>query len=758
MSKDAFERYAPFLQEYIYRKGWTDLRTVQAEAVEAILDTEDHVIIASGTASGKTEAAFFPILTKLSGEDLHSVGVLYIGPLKALINDQFSRLEELLKEQDIPVWPWHGDISSTVKARARKNARGILQITPEALEAMLIRSPKDAARLFCDLRFVVIDEIHAMMGTDRGLQLLCLLARTERAAGVSPRRIGLSATLHDYEPAMKFLGAGTDRKVRAIGLGTQNRKIALYVESFPGLPENPQEDSVEEKDAKRVGWSMLTELLYRQTLGKKCIIFANSRSETEEIAHRLQRFAQSAQAAGREENLYRIHHGSISAAHRKETEEALKEYNGGVTVAATSTLELGIDIGDLDAVMQVGAPTNCSGFVQRLGRSGRRSGLSRMLFAGVRDSRKADSPECFPWDLLQTIAVIELYRKERWVEPFTEKSKPYSLLAHQTLSTLMEKGALAPSDLARCVLTLPPFADRISLEEYRLLLRNMLEHAYLDRLDNGELLVGLTGESITAYYGFYSVFEDREEYEVRTPDGVIGTLGKAPAVNTVFLLSGRSWKAEEVDQERRVVYAVKAAGNPDSMWSGQGAPLHGGIVQEVQRILRDTDSPAYLGTNAAALLKEARAYSDRAGMIDDQYLAAGPKELYLFPWLGSSGMNALSILLGRIYRKKLGISAVRKEDYYVFVRASESADEVIRGLKMLTVSPEELERIKAPLMKGDTWESDLNIPLETDRYDFMVPEGLLHIAFFENTMDLNAAAEWINGFQAGSGTDGKNEN
>lgn len=177
MSKTAFERYAPFIQEYIYRKNWKDLREVQVEACSAILDTDDHVIIASGTASGKTEAAFFPVLTKLHENPAKSIGVIYISPLKALINDQFERLNGLLEESHIPVWPWHGDIPQSIRKRALKERQGVLQITPESLESMLMRHPGDAARLFSDLRFVVIDEIHAFMGTDRGLQVLCLLSR-----------------------------------------------------------------------------------------------------------------------------------------------------------------------------------------------------------------------------------------------------------------------------------------------------------------------------------------------------------------------------------------------------------------------------------------------------------------------------------------------------------------------------------------------------------------------------------------------------
>lgn len=236
MIKSAFERYAPFIQNYIYRKKWTDLREVQIEACEAIMDTDKHVLVASGTSSGKTEAVFFPMLTLLSQKTANSVGIIYISPLKALINDQFERLGELLEDSGIPVWPWHGDISQSVKKKALQKAEGVLQITPESLEALLMRHPGEAEHLFNDLRFVVIDEIHALMNSDRGLQVVCLLSRLEKLTGCKMRRIGLSATLNDYDSVKTFLSMGSQKETIAVGMQNYKRKIALCVESFV-IPE-----------------------------------------------------------------------------------------------------------------------------------------------------------------------------------------------------------------------------------------------------------------------------------------------------------------------------------------------------------------------------------------------------------------------------------------------------------------------------------------------------------------------------------------
>lgn len=208
---NAFDRYAPFIQDFIYSHDWESLRSIQVAAADAIFNTQDNVLLTASTASGKTEAAFFPILTEFWENPPASVGALYIGPLKALINDQFVRLNDLCEEADIPVWHWHGDVSQSHKAKLIKKPSGILQITPESLEALLIHKHMAIPRMFCDLRYVVIDEVHSLMRGDRGGQTLCLIERLSRMAGVQPRRIGLSATIGDPERTGAFLSQGTGR-------------------------------------------------------------------------------------------------------------------------------------------------------------------------------------------------------------------------------------------------------------------------------------------------------------------------------------------------------------------------------------------------------------------------------------------------------------------------------------------------------------------------------------------------------------------
>lgn len=721
MSKTAFERYAPFIQEYIYRKKWTDLREVQVEACEAIMDTDQHVIIASGTASGKTEAAFFPILTLLEQKPSESIGVMYIGPLKALINDQFERLNELLDDSEIPVWPWHGDVSQSVKKKALKTAQGILQITPESLEALLMRHPGDAHRLFSDLRFIVIDEIHALMGADRGLQVLCLISRLEKMTGCNPRRIGLSATLNDYQPAMNFLASGSKRGAVAVGIQSHKRTISLCVESF-NVPK-------EEERASQV-LQEYHNFLYDNCHQKKCLIFTNSRRNAEEIIANMKEVA----AERRERDVFYVHHGSVSASLRQEAEHALRDNVGPTVAAATLTLELGIDIGDLDSTIQLGAPCTCSSFVQRLGRSGRRTGKSQMMFVNLHEASLKNPLDALPWDLLRSIAIIQLYLEERWVEPFEQKKKPFSLLAHQTLSTLMTYGELSPAELARNTLLLPAFKDTVLTDEYRELLRYMLQEEYLQRMENGGIIIGLKGEKITNHYSFYAVFQDEETYHVMTKDGEIGTLTNCPAVEEVFVLAGRAWKVVSIDEARKIIYVSKAHNTRIPSWSGSGGDIHAKVVQRMKQVLLENTIYPYLRPNAQKLLSEAREYARESNLLKSEVFPCGDTSFFLCPWTGTREIRTIAKLLSCGLKECLDIFSVANSYHYLQVTSGLGVEECIHRLHELKI---------------DLNDPDMVLPKDQtpkiDKYDPMVPENLLRSAFLHNQMDISGAVRILMG-------------
>lgn len=379
-----------------------------------------------------------------------SVGAIYIGPLKALINDQFMRLNELCEEADIPVWHWHGDVAQSHKNKLMKNPSGILQITPESLEALLIRKHAAISKLFGDLRFIVIDEVHSLMRGDRGGQTLCLIERLSRLAGVNPRRIGLSATIGDLESTGEFLASGTGRGTVIPRIESKGIKWRLSMEHFYISQQNAPEEK-ENADALPVLDIKTDEApehadagmgyIFEHTKGKKCLVFVNSREECEAVTTTLRSYCE----ANHEPDRFLIHHGNLSAAYRETAEAAMKDEDVFLTTVTTATLELGIDIGRLERAFQIDAPFTVSSFLQRMGRTGRRDLPPEMWFVMREELPEPRSmlPETIPWKLLQGIALVQVYLEERWVEPPKLDRQPFSLLYHQTMSTLASCGELS---------------------------------------------------------------------------------------------------------------------------------------------------------------------------------------------------------------------------------------------------------------------------------------------------------------------------
>jgi ATP-dependent Lhr-like helicase len=310
---NVFERYAPFIQDYIYRSGWQTLRAVQNAAGDAIFNTDENVLLTASTASGKTEAAFFPILTLLDEEPSRTVGVLYIAPLKALINDQFGRLNELCEEEGIAVTRWHGDAARSKKRKLLKKPSGILQITPESLESLLINRHMEIPSLFGDLRFIVIDEIHSLLRADRGLQTFCLIERLTKIAGVNPRRIGLSATIGNPELAGKFLAAGSGRGTVIPKFDGGKEVWRLGMEHFYNTAPQADEGKVvsaptpaaeEATDTAPKAADPGIGYIFEHTRGKKCLIFTNSREECESVCQYLRQYCE----VNHEPDRFLIHH------------------------------------------------------------------------------------------------------------------------------------------------------------------------------------------------------------------------------------------------------------------------------------------------------------------------------------------------------------------------------------------------------------------------------------------------------------------
>ena len=744
---NVYGRYAPFIQDYIYRSGWQTLRGVQNAAGEAIFGTEENVLLTASTASGKTEAAFFPILTLLDENPSTSVGVLYIAPLKALINDQFGRLNELCEEEGIPVTRWHGDVPQSQKRKLMKKPAGILQITPESLESLMINRHMEIPSLFGDLRFIVIDEVHSLLRGDRGMQTFCLIERLCRLAGCRPRRIGLSATIGNPEAAGKFLATGSGRGTVIPRFEAGKEVWRLSMEHF--FNTAPQADEGKENIAAAPVTEEATDTapkaadpgigyIFEHTRGKKCLIFTNSREECEVVCQSLRQYCE----VNHEPERFLIHHGNLSASYRESAEEEMKDDDSLLSVCATATLELGIDIGRLERAFQIDAPFTVSGFLQRMGRTGRRGNPSEMWFVMREEHPEARAmfPDMIPWYLIQGIALVQLYIEERFVEPPRTERLPYSLLYHQTMSTLASCGEMTPGELASRVLPLSCF-HRISQEDYRLLLQHLLEIDHISRTENGGLIVGLAGERIVNNYKFYAVFQENVEYSVRADSQELGTIVKPPPLGDKIAIAGRVWVVEEVDHQKRVVYCTLVKGRIPAYFGDVAGDIHTRILERMYRVLNEEKSYPYLMRHAVCRLQDARESFRMSGMADRPLVHLGGNMWALFPWLGSYAFLALERFLKIRCGERLGLRGLNSSRPYYMQFT-------------MKVGEEEFYRITAEEAKIDFDPLELVYPQEVpafEKYDEYVPQELIRKGFALGVLDVEGMKQRVLGWTDGAG-------
>lgn len=728
---DVFSRYAPFIQDFIYRHQWQNLRAVQVAAGDAIFNTDQNVLLTASTASGKTEAAFFPILTLMDEDPPSSIGVLYIAPLKALINDQFSRLNELCEEADIPVYRWHGDVSQSRKHKMLAKPRGILQITPESLEAMLVHKHMDIPRLFGDLRFIVIDEVHSLLRSDRGGQCFCLMERLSHLAGVNPRRIGLSATIGDPKLAGEFLAAGTGRGTVIPKLNAPKETWRLSMEHF--YLSGPQEEGADPMKVQQEIEPASDEApkaadpglayIFEHTRGHKCLIFTNSREECESVCQSLRAYCE----ARKEPDRFLIHHGNLSTSFRETAEEDMKNEDRNLSVCTTATLELGIDIGRLERAFQIEAPFTVSSFLQRMGRTGRRGEPPEMWFV-MREEQpepRALLPEILPWKLLQGISLVQLYAEERWVEPPRLDRLPYSLLYHQTMSTLAADGEMSPAELATRVLTLSPFR-KITQDDYRTLLRHLISIDHIEKTENGGLIVGLEGERITNSFRFYAVFQENQEFHVRCDSQELGTIVAPPPAGDKIAIAGKVWVVEEVDLKHFQVYVHEVKGRIPAYFGDVPGDIHTRIIERMKQVLDEDTMYPYLMEHAASRLITARTQWRDAGLSRKPLVNMGGRMWCFFPWLGTYAFLTLERLLRIRCKSRLGLKGFDSARPYWMQFTMEAGEE-----EFWQVLGEEAEK------ENDAM--DLLYPEEVplfEKYDQYLPPELVRKGFAYGVLDL----------------------
>jgi ATP-dependent Lhr-like helicase len=673
LSQDsAFELLSLGVQKAIYEKGWESLHPIQIDSIRAIYQSGDHLLISAQTAGGKTEAAFLPIISKIVENATPSVQALYVGPLKALINDQFMRMEQLCENLSVPVHRWHGDVGATEKLSLIRKPGGILLITPESLEAIFLRRGQSVPALFSALEYVVIDELHSFLDNVRGIHLQSLLARIRSQTGRSPRMAGLSATLGDYGAAKRFLDIDHPEKVRLIENPSTTRQVRLGLKAFvrpftttdnkggeksfavpaekiPGLVSRltqlqlssglplKQAFSPEELEAFGLPRPDDIDLLASEVNAKFSastnLIFCNSKTTLELLADRLHQLSQK---SGSEDNFV-VHHASLSRDQRYDAEERLKS-GAPTTAICSSTLEMGIDIADVKAVGQVQAPWTVSSMVQRLGRSGRRPGESSIFRPYTRDF--TPHPESsltdllFP-DLIQSIAMVELML-EKWLESPATNDLNLSTLVHQILSYLTQTGGMSAQDLFDSLVKAGPFRQ-ITPDIFQRVLKELMKRSLVGLEPPSRLIVGTQGEFLTASRDFYAAFMSQEEFKVEYQGDAIGKIppNHVPPRGENLLLGGRRWVVLDVIQAELTILVAPSKNLKPPYFVSSGLGYGDRIAEQMRLVLEQESVPTYVDNTAAALLASARTAAKLSGATTGPCLVPGPDGVRFYPWAGA---------------------------------------------------------------------------------------------------------------------------
>lgn len=550
----------PALEHHLVNTlGWRSLRPLQEQAIEPILSGANALLLA-GTAAGKTEAAVFPVLSRILSEDWRGLSVVYVCPIKALLNNLEPRLTHYAELVGRRVALWHGDVGAGARKRIVSEPPDLLLTTPESLEAMLLFRREERGQLFSRLQVVVVDELHAFAGDDRGWHLLAVVERLARVAGRDLQRLGLSATLGNPNELLAWLSSGSQRPQRVVA---------------PAAVPGPTPEVVLDHVGSLGNAATVIARLHR---GEKRLVFCDSRTRVEDLAAALRAL---------EVKTY-VSHGSLGLDERRQAETAFREAQDCVIVA-TATLELGLDVGDLDRVIQIDAPRTVAGFLQRLGRTGRRADTNRnCLFLTTRD------------DAFLRAAAIVWRWSQGWVEPVVPPPLPWHVLAHQLLALTLQEGTLGRQTWAEW---LPAFLQGAHLDAQQA--QRLLDHMVAVEMlaADGELLVH--GPAAEKAWGrrnwmelcavfqtppLFAVFHGRKEL------GLVGeqTFLLPGGVTPILLLGGRSWEVGAIDWRRRTVQVTPSESKGRSIWQGTSGAMSYHLTQAIPELLVSETFPARL--------------------------------------------------------------------------------------------------------------------------------------------------------------------
>lgn len=721
---EAFDLLNPSIQKWVWQQEWDHFRDIQERAIPILNEAKKDVIIASATASGKTEAAMLPVLSRALDNRGGGLFAVYVGPLKALINDQLRRFKDITRNTDLKITPWHGDVPSRTKRNLLHSPSGVLLITPESLESIFVNNGTKISNLFGSLSYVIIDELHSFIGNERGRHLSSLLERLELTLNNRITRIGLSATLGDREIAKRYLRRKAPDAITYIESETSESALKLQLRGY--LNQAPKRNAdygqAKEEDTGYADYE-IGKHLFRVLRGKDNLIFANSRMNVEKYADRLRQFSNKTSVP----NEFWPHHGSLSKGLREDIESQLKDGNRPSTAVCTTTLEMGIDIGTVESIAQIGCPPSVASMRQRLGRSGRRDNPSilRIYIQEEEITEETAPQDHLRVELFQCMAMTELLL-EKWIEPPSLSRIHLSTLIHQLLSLIGQYGGFRAVDAWTILFEKGPFSG-ISKEQFKLLLKKLGEEEILTQANDKTLTFGIKGENIVDHYSFYAAFNTPDEYKIVAEGKTIGSIPIVfPLVEGIYIIfAGRRWIITSVDQEHKVIFLNKSSGGKPPSFGGSGILIHNKIRERMLELYTSQYTPTYLNKQAKELLQEGRKYFNVYNLSDTYILESG-NDVILFIWRGSIVQNTVMLLL-----RNSGLN-VALEGVSIHVRDTSKEmvlDTLSEILESAIIAPEELV-------------NDVKNK-ENEKFDYLLPDELLNLEYHHRFISIDDAYRYL---------------
>ena len=648
------------IKRWIFKNGWTNLRPAQKQAIKEIRQSNNNLIIYAPTASGKTEAAMLPLISELLDKDhKENAYIIYISPLKALINDQLIRMESICKDNDICTVPWHGDVPIHVKNRLDNNNQAILLITPESLEAMLINNPNKARFIFKNSISIVIDEFHSFLGNDRGDQLRSLLNRLEKFAKYCPRRIGLSATIGDENYIINALDSKNSSNTKIINesiSGKHSIKLSLkgYENELNIEEEELENTSPEEIERKKNNSPdiLITKDIFRFR-DQTNLVFPNSIRNVENFVYEGNFLCNQKE----EDKIFFPHHSLLSNNLRKDVEGKAKEGKKPMTIVCTSTLELGIDIGSVDNVFQIYAPLSVASLRQRLGRSGRRGNDSVLRIHIVENCIKEDPKyvDLLRYKLVKTIAILKLM-SEDWYETENRSSVSLCITAHQILALLKQLGGATAEDIWFFFKEKNTF--NLDINIFKNLLNYLKEKELILQISK-KIYLSDQGSDLTDNFRFYTCFESVEEYQIYALGKKLGIIPFDSSLDEGdnLLFAGQKWVIKKIDKDKRIVEVVNSTIKGSVPSTKAETNVDTKILEKMKIIYEEEEVPIFLDAKAKKLLTEAKEFFEKFDLKSQNWIPISDESIRWFPWVGTKTRTTIDLMISQFTNSKSNLDS-----------------------------------------------------------------------------------------------------